>query len=190
MTKPRLQIKGKTVFIVALLTIGLTFITVYLTGVNFNRSLSTNLYISLGIIAIVFFSFLSFSLFYGTKLINDYPKFKSYQPGVILDGTNLPSFGFDGGDGIGGILVSVLVWIAMAILMVILLLVFEALFWLSLFIIFASLYWLFIRALKLVFNEVHATKGNLLSSILIAGKYTVLYTGWFFLIAFAVQLLG
>ena len=106
-----------------------------------------------------------------------------------MQGASLPDFGIDGGDGIGGILLSILLWIAMAILMIILLLVFEALFWLSLFIIFASLYWIFIRALKLAFYKSRSTKGDLPASIFNALTYTLLYTGWLFGIALVVQIL-
>ncbi|MGS2765147.1 hypothetical protein [Sinomicrobium sp. M5D2P9] len=44
-------LKGKSVFVVSLIVIGITILTIYLTGVNYNRSLTSNLYLSLGIIA-------------------------------------------------------------------------------------------------------------------------------------------
>jgi hypothetical protein len=190
MQQKRETLKGKTIFIVALITIGLTFLTVYLTGINYNRSLTLNLYLSLGIIAITLFLFLTYSLYKGTRLIDNYPEFRKYQPVTIFHGTNRNDFGgFDVGDGIVGILLSILIWIGMAILMVILLVIFEAIFWLSLFIIFASLYWVFIRALKVVLYNARQTRGKLSASIFNALKYTALYTGWLFGIALVVDLL-
>lgn len=188
-SETRLILKGKTIFIIALITIGLTFLTVYLTGINFNRSLTSNLYISLGIIAFALFAFLTFSLYRGTKLIDNYPKFENYEPGTIFHGTSMPEFGVDGGDGIAGILISILLWVAMAIMVIVLLLVFEAIFWLSLFIIFASLYWIFVRALKVVLFKSRRTRGDFPASVFNALKYTTLYTSWLFGIALIVQLL-
>ena len=190
MKNTRLILKGRTVFIIALITIGLTFLTVYLTGINYNRSLTSNFYISLGVIATTLLIFLIYTLYKGTKLIDNYPKFQNYEPGTIFHGTNMPEFGgIDAGDGIGGIVLSILFWIAMAILMIVLLLVFEAIFWLSLFIIFASLYWIFVRALKVVFYKARRTRGDLSASVFNALVYTALYTGWLFGIALIVDLL-
>ena len=190
MKETKLTLKGKTVFIIALITIGLTILTVYLTGINYNRSLTSNLYISLGVIAAALFIFLTFSLYKGTKLIDNYPKFQNYEPGTIFHGTSMPEFGgVDVGDGIGGILLSILLWIAMAIAVIVLLIVFEAIFWLSLFIIFASLYWIFIRALKVVFYKARRTRGDFPASLVNALTYTTLYTGWLFGIALIVDLL-
>ena len=185
-----LTLRGKTVFIIALITIGLTFLTVYLTGINFNRSLTSNLYISLGIIAGTLFVFLTVTLYKGTRLIDNYPRFQNYEPGAIFHGTSIPEFGGgEVGDGIAGILLSILLWIATAIVIVVLLLVFEAIFWLSLFIIFASLYWIFIRALRVVFYKARRTRGDFSASLVNALTYTVLYTGWLFGIAVIVDLL-
>ena len=185
----RTILKGKAVFIIALITIGLTFLTVYLTGINYNRSLSSNLFIALGIIATVLFLFLAYGLYKGIRLVNNYPKFENYHPGAIMHEVKFPEFGIYTGDGIEGVILSILLWIGMAVLMVVMLVVFEAIFWLSLFVIFATLYWIFIRALKLVFIKSSTTKGDFASSVYTAFIYTLLYTGWIFGIAFVVQTL-
>lgn len=102
----------------------------------------------------------------------------------------MPEFeGVDVGDGIGGTLLSILLWIAMAIAVIVLLIVFEAIFWLSLFIIFASLYWIFIRALKVAYYKARRTGGDFPASLVNALTYTTLYTGWLFGIAVIVDLL-
>ena len=100
-------------------------------------------------IATTLFLFLTYGLYKRARLVNNYPKFENYQPKTIIHEVGVPGLGMDIGDDIGGIVLSILSWIAMAILMVILLLVFESLFWLSLFVIFAFLYWIFIRVLNL-----------------------------------------
>lgn len=171
------------------MTIGLTFLTVYLTGINYNRSITFNLYISLGIIALSLFLFLAYSLYRGTRLNDDYPKFQPYKSGAIFQIPSTPEFEVDAGEGIGGILLSILLWISTAFLIVILLMVFEAIFWLSIFIIFASLYWIFIRALRVVLYKARTTVGNLPASVSNALVYTSLYTGWLFAIAFIVEML-
>ena len=183
MEKNRLVLKGKTVFVLALVATGLTVLTVYLTGINYNRSITSNLYLSLGLISTTLFLFLTYTLYRGTKLINNYPKFKNYKPGTIMHNVVLPEFGIDVGEGIGGLIFSILLWIAMTIAMIVLLFLFEALFWLSLFIIFASLYWVFARALRVVFYKARRTNGDLPASMMNALLYTVLYTAWFFGIA-------
>ena len=190
MKEKRIIFKGRTIFIVSLISISLTFLVVYLAGINFNRSLTSNLYLSLSIIAISVFLFLAFGLYKGIGIINNPPKLKNYQPGSIMQAIRLPDLGTDIiGDGIGGIILSILLWIALAILAVVFLLVLEALFWISLFVIFAMLYWVFIRAIRLILYKARKTKGDLGASIFNALVYTLLFTGWMFAITFVVDIL-
>ena len=50
--------KGKTVFIVSLLVIGVTAFTVWLTGLQYHRALTTNFYLALGSIGSILFVFI------------------------------------------------------------------------------------------------------------------------------------
>jgi len=50
-------LKGKSVFTISLIVIGITILTVYLSGINYNRTITSNLYLSLGIIGICLFIF-------------------------------------------------------------------------------------------------------------------------------------
>lgn len=106
---------------------------------------------------------MTYGLYAGIRLIDNFPKFRNFQTGDLTGSASphidMPSI--DGGDGIGGLILSIVLWIAMSILFVILLIVLEAVFWFSLFIILAMLYWVFFRALKLVFNKVKDTKGEI-----------------------------
>ncbi|MEW7278963.1 hypothetical protein ABW636_10245 [Aquimarina sp. 2201CG1-2-11] len=184
-------LKGKSVFTVSLIVIGITILTVYITGINYNRSFTSNLYISLSIIATALFLFMTYGLYKGIGLKDNFPKFKNFKTGDIISqsGTlpDLPSI--DVGDGIGGLIISVILWIGMTILFAILLILLEAVFWLSIFIILAMMYWIFFRALKFVFSKSSDTKGDIGISTIYALTYTTLYIGWIFGIVYLTQVL-
>tara|TARA_B100000678_G_C18190135_1_gene494952 strand:- start:73 stop:651 length:579 start_codon:yes stop_codon:yes gene_type:complete len=184
-------LKGKSVFIVSLLVMGITILTVYLTGINYNRSLTSNLYLSLGIIATSLFLFMAYGLYKGIGLIDNFPKFRNFKRGDIM-GNASPTFdtpSIDIGDGIGGLILSILLWIGMTILIIVLLIVLEAVFWFSLFIILAMLYWIFFRALKFVFNKSKDTKGDIGISAIYSLTYTLLYVGWIFGIVYLTEIM-
>ena len=184
-------LKGKSVFIVSLIVIGITILTVYLSGINYNRSLTSNLYWSLSLIATALFLFMTYGLYKGVGLVDDFPKFKNFKRGEFINNTT-PTFDapvVSVGDGIGGFILSILLWIGMSILFVILLLLLEAIFWFSLFIILAMLYWVFFRALKFVFSKSKDTKGNLGVSALYSCTYTLLYVGWLFGIVYLTEIM-
>ena len=183
MNKPKLILKGKVIFITAILTTALTTLIIHITGLEVNRPLGSNLFLSLGIISIVLFLFLTITLFKGTKLINDYPKFKSYEIGTIMQSPELPDIGLDVGEGPGGIILSIILWVAMAVLLVLLVIFFEAIVWMSVFVLFAAIYWVFIRALRLVYYKGRKAQGDFKASIFIALIYTLLYSGWLYGIA-------
>jgi len=184
-------LKGKSVFIISLIVIGITILTVYLSGVNYNRSLSSNLYLSLGIIGICLFVFMSYGLYKGVGLIDNFPKYKDFKSGDIISSSGeLPDIpNMDIGEEVGGILLSIVLWIAMTIFFVIVLIILEAIFWFSLFVILTMLYWVFFRGLKLVFSKVNETKGNIGTSMIYSLGYTILFTGWIFGITYLVEIL-
>ncbi len=185
-------LKGKSVFIVSCLVLGITIFTVYLTGINYNRSLTSNLYWSLGIIAAALFLFMVYGLYKGIGLIDNFPKYKSFKKGDIISHSSIdfdtPSVDF--GEGIAGFILSIFLWIAMTILIIVLLIVLEAVFWFSLFILLAMLYWVFFRALKLVFSKSKDTKGKIVNSVFYALTYTLLYVGWIFGIVYLTEILN
>lgn len=181
--KPRqTYLKGKSVFIVSLVVIVVTVLTVYLTGENYNRTLTSNFYLSLSIIGAALLLFMTYGLYRGVGLADNFPKFKKFKKGDFFShsGTipDLPHI--EVGDGIGGVLVSFVIWLLMGILFFVMLILLEAVFWISLFIILAMLYWVFFRALKFVFSKSIHTKGDLLLSAGYALVYSILYIGWMF----------
>ena len=183
-------LKGKSVFIVSLLVIGTTTFTVYLTDENYNRNISSNLYLSLSIIGTALFVFMTYGLYKGIGLTDNFPKFRQFKTGdfIAQSGTtpDLPSI--EVGDGIGGLIMSILLWIGMTILIFLLLILLEAFFWISIFIILAMLYWIFFRALKFVFSKSTETKGEIGISVVYSITYTILYLGWIFGIVYLQQL--
>lgn len=184
-------LKGKSVFIVSLLVIGITILTVSLTGENYNRTVTSNLYISLSIIGTALFLFMTYGLYKGIGLTDNFPKFKAFKTGDFIarsaTTSDLPDM--EVGDGIGGLIMSILLWIGMTILMFVLLVLLEALFWISIFIILAMLYWVFFRALKLVFSKSSETKGDIGISAVYSLGYTVMYLGWIFGIVYLTEIL-
>ncbi len=185
-------LKGKSVFKVSLFVIGITILTVFLTSENYNRTVTSNLYLSLTVIGTVLFLFMTYGLYKGVGLTNNFPKFREFKSGELLansgNGADLPSI--DVGDGIGGVIISILLWIAMTILLFVLLILVEAVFWVSIFIILAMLYWVFFRVLKLVFSKSKDTIGNIGISAVYSLGYTTLYLGWIFGIVYLTDVLG
>ena len=192
MKASKTYLKGKSVFVVSAIVIAVTSLTVYFTGIHYHRSVNDNLLISLSIIAIVLFVFMTYGLFKGIGLVNNFPKFKKFKSGEMIDlpmGKNSVS-GVDAGDGIEGLLFSIVSWILLTIAFVIFLVFLEAVLWLSIFVILAMLYWIFFRALKLVFSKAKITQGHFFKSIAFALGYTLLYTGWIFAIVFIAEKIG
>ena len=184
-------LKGKSVFTVSLLVIGITILTVYLTGENYNRNVTSNLYLSLSIIGTALFFFITYGLYKGIGLRDNFPKFREFKTGEFIAQSrtvpDLPSI--EVGDGIGGLIMSILLWIGMTILIFLLLILLEAFFWISIFIILAMLYWVFFRALKFVFSKSKETKGDISISAIYSLTYTVLYLGWIFGIVYLTEIL-
>ncbi|WP_417921506.1 hypothetical protein [Christiangramia marina] len=182
--------KGKTIFIISILVITTTFLSVWLNGMSYNRGITMNLYLSLSIIGVILFLFMTYGLYTGAGLKDNFPKFRSYKKGELFGDDTPCNFDMPTssvGDGIAGVLISILLWILMTIAMILLLIILEALFWFTLFILILMLYWLFSRALKLVFSRSGKTVGNILLSMTYSITYTILYLGWIFVIAFLVD---
>lgn len=192
--KPKQEyLKGKSVFIVSLLVIAVTVLTVYLTGINYNRALTVNLYTSLAVIGTALFLFITYGLYKVMDVVDDFPNFRGFKAGDFYSGhvpldADIPST--DVGDGWEGIVVSILMWIAMTVLLFVLLIILEVVFWVSLFVILMMLYWLFFRALKLVFSKSKDTQGDIWISALYAFGYTGLYIGWIFGIVYFSEVFG
>ncbi len=192
MNPKQTYLKGKSIFIVSLCVIGVTILVVYLTGIKDHRSFISNLYLSLGIIATALFLFMTYGLYKGVGVVDNFPKFRNFKSGDYISSSgNIPELpDLDLGEGIGGIILSIVLWIVMGILFIILLIVLEAAIWFTIFIILSMLYWLFFRALKLVFSKSNNTKGDIGISTMYDLFYTTLYIGWIFGIVYLAEVLS
>ncbi|MCG0017024.1 hypothetical protein [Winogradskyella immobilis] len=134
---------------------------------------------------------MTYGLYKGIGLIDDFPKFRNFKTGDLTGSTSptmdIPSVEI--GDGIAGLILSILLWIGMSILFVVLLIVLEAVFWFSLFIILAMLYWIFFRALKFVFSKSKDTKGDIGISAVYSLTYTLIYISWIFGIVYLTEIM-
>jgi len=88
----------------------------------------------------------------------------------------------DGGDDVIGCLLSIVMWVALAVIIVVLLPVLIELVWAAFFVLAAMLYWVFYRALRVVFFRTRQCRCRLVLSMGYALFYTALYTGWLFAI--------
>jgi len=181
-------LSGKSVFVVSFIVIGITVFTVYLTGKSFNHTIVSNFYISLGIISSSLFVFIFYGLFKGVGLIDNYPKNIKTEP-IISKSYIIPEVpDINIGEGIVGMILSILLWIVMSILFVVLLFFLEAIVLFSLFAMLGMLYWVFFRALKFIFKKSKETRNNLVKSFIYAVGYTILYTGWIFGMVYLTEL--
>ena len=142
-----------------------------------------NSIISTTILSIAFFSFITIGLFNGFKLKDNLgqiiDKFKTIDTSNIS--SNLASSGpIDVGEGIAGIILSILLWIVMAIVFSIALWIFSNVLVIGILTFIAMLYWVFFRALRLVFKNSNKSKGDLMASVKWGLTYTILYNFWIY----------
>ena len=196
MKSSRKLLFGKTLLIAFLGTVIITILSVYLSGITSHRSILENSVISLSILALCFFLFLAVGLYSGLNVLDNYShKLKMvWRKALKKDyGSNwIPDVGSieppDLGDGIGGIILGILLWILVTIVLVWLLISLQAIVWLTMIISVVGIYWVLIRALKLIFSKSSECEGDLVKSITYAFGYTVLYIGWIYGVVYATTL--
>jgi len=188
-------IKGKTAFCLFILVSSIIIITVWLTGLDIHRTISNNAIYSLTIISIIFFCFITYGLYRGIALSDDFGSIKSkigfVEPSGISGDipTESISIGEFASEGLEGILVGILMWIGILILTVILTLFFETIVFAGLAIFTGILYWIFNRATKMIFRYSRLTKNNLNKSMWIGFKYSIMYSGWIYAIIWILKYL-
>ncbi len=196
MKRPRKSfLETKYLFFSMLAIITIVILSVWLSGKADHRSLFLNSILSTSVLAGTFFIFISAGLYFGLKLKDNV--------GNILNKERLqryadktPKFdGFDidipdAGDGIGGVILSILAWIAISILLIFLSYFFGLFFWSAVLLLGAILYWIFFRALRLVFKNSGKCKGDLLKSFGFGLFYSFLYISWIYGIIFLIKYLN
>lgn len=173
----------------------LVILSVWLSGTGSHRSLFQNSILSTSILAVVFFLFISLGLYFGLKLKENIGNILTKERiKKMSDKTpEMGNFDFDGpavGDGIGGIILSIILWILISVVLIFLLYCLGVFFWVVILLFTAMLYWIFFRALRLVFKNSRHCKGKLLRSLGFGFFYSFLYISWIYGIIFLVNYLN
>lgn len=182
-TKKRTLIETKNIFIVSILVIAITMLCVWFYGIGKHKTIIENSLISTSIISIAFFLFISISLFNGTKLKDNVgkitDKINSKKLDFLKDLTptdlNGLELGADIAEGIGGIIMSIILWIIVTIFLSFLFYALGTIIWFSILLFLGMLYWIFFRALRLIFKKSAECSGNFEKSIFYGLTYTILY---------------
>lgn len=183
---------SKTVFTVTIIVAVLTVLSIWLFGLGQHRTIFENSILSTTVLSIAFYLFLTIGLYNGIKLKDDIGKLTDK-----INLSNLPDFSHTGegadfldvGDGIGGIIISTVLWILMTFLIGLFVWLFGAVLWSGIIVFIAMLYWIFFRALRLVFKNSNKCKGNLTISLVYGFFYTILYNFWIYGVIFGTQYL-
>jgi len=180
-------LNSRTVFKVSLLVVSLTIIGVYFWGLGRHNTFFENSVISTTVLSTAFFFFITVGLYKGIKLKDNIGQITSERisvtdtldsnPPTIHHGDN---FDIDAGDGLGGIIVGILLWILWAILVALALWIFSNVILIVISTFAAMLYWIFFRAMRLVFKNSNKSKGDLWESVKYGLTYTFLYNFWIY----------
>jgi hypothetical protein len=183
-TKTYKLIGSKDVFMISLIVTVLTILGIYSWGLGQHNTFFENSIISTTILSIAFFSFITIGLFNGVKLKDNLgkitDKFKIRDTSDISSSFESSGGTLDVGEGIIGIILSILLWIVMAIVFAIALWIFSNILVITVLMFIAMLYWIFFRALRLVFKNSNKSKRNLMESVKWGLTYTVLYNFWIY----------
>ncbi|MBB6330404.1 small-conductance mechanosensitive channel [Chryseobacterium sediminis] len=162
-------LETKYLFFSTLVIIIIVILSIWLSGKSGHRSLFQNSILSTSVLGGVFFLFISIGMYSGLKLKDNVGNILNKERiQRYTDKTpKIDGFEFDPpavGDGIGGLILSILLWIVFSILLIFLSYFFGLFFWSAVLLLSASLYWVFFRALRLVFKNSGKCKGDLLKS--------------------------
>lgn len=190
-------INSKTVFRISLLVAFLTIVGVYFWGLGQHHTFFENSIISTTILSMAFFLFITIGLYTGVKLKEDSSELKNKKvvgsnvldlvPDVPLSSHHGDGFDIDiidAGDGLGGIIVGIILWILWGVLVALALWIFSNVILIAIAAFAAMLYWIFFRAMRLVFKNSNKSKGDIFESIKYGLTYTLLYNFWIYGIFF------
>lgn len=186
-------VRSRAIFIVTIIVIVLTVISIWLFGLGQHKTIFHNALLSISILSIAFFLFLTIGLYKGIKLMDDIGKItdriKIDKMPDLSSGLELPSDIPEVGEGIVGVIVGILMWFLFSMLLLLFIWLFGIFFWTIILVFAAMLYWIFFRALRLVFKNSKKCKNNLTSSIAYGLGYTILYNFWMYGIILATHYL-
>jgi hypothetical protein len=185
--KAYVLIESRTVFKISLWVAPLTIIGVFFWGLGQHNTFFVNSIISTTILSVVFFLFITIGLYRGVKLKDNMGKitpayFSSSNAVDVASQTTHHGDGFDLdlGEGIGGIIMGIILWILWAILVAFMVWFFSNVLLIVIASFVGMLYWIFFRALRLVFKNSNKSKGDIIESIRYGLTYTLLYNFWIY----------
>jgi hypothetical protein len=176
-------VTSRTVFTVTIVVIVLTILSIWLFGLGQHRTIFENSILSTSILSVAFFLFLTVGLYKGIKLKDDLGKLTDKLKPSKIPNLADAATGVDFihvGDGIEGIILSIVLWVVVTILIALFFWLFGAVVWTGIIVFIAMLYWIFFRALRLVFKNSNKCKGDLATSIAYGLGYTTLYNFWIY----------
>lgn len=177
------MLNSKNLFIITLIVIPLTIISVWIFGIENHRSIFENSLLSTTILSVSFFLFITIGLFNGIKVKDNLGPLEQenifFHRNMEID-TDIP----DVGEGIIEAIFSLILWLIVSMIASYLFWAFEAILWVTILNFIGILYWIFFRALKLVFKKSVICNGNFPKSILYGISFTILYNFWIYIIIF------
>ncbi|WP_281638311.1 hypothetical protein [Flavobacterium marginilacus] len=183
--KKRTILNTKNIFIISIIVIISTVLSVWIYGLGKHQTVIENSFISASILSITFFLFITFGLYKGVKLKDnlgkitdqfDLKKIEHLKEINFSESADLP----DLNEGIAGIILGIILWIIATLVFGYLFFIFGAIIWISILTFMAMLYWVFFRALRLIFKNANECNGNLRRSLLYGISYTILYNFWIY----------
>nr|WP_315153584.1 hypothetical protein [uncultured Flavobacterium sp.] len=183
--KTRTILNTKNIFIISIIVIISTVLSVWIYGLGEHQTVIENSFISTSILSITFFLFITIGLYKGVKLKDnlgkitdqfDLKKIEHLKEFSSSKGIESP----DIGEGIIGVVLSIILWVIATIVLGYLFFIFGAIVWITILIFMAMLYWVFFRALRLIFKKGNLCKGDLQKSIFYGICYTILYNFWIY----------
>jgi hypothetical protein len=165
---------------------------VWLFGLGQHNSVYTNALLSTSILSTAFFIFLTTGLYIGIRWKDNMSTLREK-----LSNRSFPNLGnltsgdawVDAGDGIGGLIVGIVLWLVAGVLIWLFLWLFGVVLWTAVIAFVAMLYWVFFRAMLMVFKHVPHCKNRLLPSAGYGLIYTILYMGWVYFVIIGIHLL-
>ena len=195
-------ITTKTLFTISIIVFTIVIIGVWVLGIEDHRTIESNAMISLSILSLIFFTFITTGLYKGLKmkdnlgrLTNKY-SFGKTEDNIVENASNTDidvgqeigdsvssgsfDFDFDFGEGIEGIILSIVFWFVATIIIGVFIWLFGTVFWMMTLIILGVLYWIFFRALRLVFKNSLYCKRSLIKSSIYGVGFTLVYSCWLY----------
>lgn len=193
--KKRQFLPSKSAFIISLIVIPLTIVSVWFYGMGQHKTVIENSLISTSILSLIFFLFITINLYKGAKLKDTLGKFTphlSTKKTAFLKDINLDAGIIESGsiaeEGIGGLILNIILWLIVTLVLSYLFFILGTFIWFSIVLFIAMLYWLFFRAIRLIFKKSPECSGNVEKSIFYGVMYTLLYVSWIYVVIVLVSL--